>query len=406
MIMSKPKHTVLYVPAETFPTHHSFMTEVYSKENCPVKTIFLMRTEGKVKRTGMVSWNKALIYLFPRYSRFTIINSVKTYFCIDIRYLYLMPYIILKKKITIIQVRDLTFPLLIALFFKLFFRKKVVYQKSFPHEYRKKENALSSRHKFPWLVRTTTLWENKSLHYFMRFCDAIFPISKRMAENLQTDYGLPAEKMYPLGLGFNFESISTKKYPQIPKMHHPVRLIYVGTLSNLREFDVLLHGLANVITTAPNRRIEIEFLGGTGQEVQILKGIAKDLNIHENCFFFGKIDRNEVYNKIIQSDIGISWFGKDIRFIDASPTKMIEYLSLGIPVIAVDTVQEHKKILNETNAGLCCMVDKNDFTRKLISIIDNYDIYRSCSTSAIEYMKKRYSYTSMRERIYHLYDNI
>lgn len=404
--MKTRKHIVLYIPAETFPTHHSLMTEVYSKNDYPVKTTFLMRHVKEKKDISMQTWNKADVYTFPRYSKFKIINSIRTYFCFDLRYLYLMPYIIFKHKITIIQVRDLTFPLFIALIFKFFFRKKVIYQKSFPHEYRKKENALNSQHKFPWLVQLNTQLENNLLHFLMKFCDAILPISKYMAKNLQRDYGLPENKMHPFGLGFQFENISINKKRQNTSLQDNIKLIYIGTLSISREFDTLLHGLSKVISKIKNKKIEIEFVGGNHQEIQALSKIAKQLNIQECCYFTGKIKRNLVYEKILQSHIGISWFGTDIRFSDASPTKMIEYLSFGIPVVAVDTVIMHNDILKATTGGLCCKVDADDFSRKLQEIIYNYELYNKNAILAMEYMSKKYSYSIIRKKLNILYDNL
>ena len=404
--MRNKLHTVLYIPAETFPTHHSLMTEVYSKNDYPVKTVFLMRHDEKEKKVSLQPWNKAHVYLFPRYSKFGIINSVKRYFRVDLRYLYLIPYIIFKHKISIIQVRDITFPLLVALLIKVFSKKKVIYQKSFPHEYWKMEDAVTIPYRFSWLIKSTTRWENRVLHYIMRFCDVIFPISSHMAKKLQADYGLPVKKMYPLGLGFNFESISDSDRSRFFEMHQPVKLIYVGTLSLSREFEILLQGLADVIKTLPDANLEIGFIGGTDQEVHHLKKVAAELDIGRICYFTGKIDRSEVYKKIMESDIGISWFGSDVRFVDASPTKMIEYLSLGVPVIATDSVEEHKVILDDTNAGVCCMVDKGDFSKMLIKLMGNYNVYKNAADNSIHYMKDRYSYHNIFQNIVKIYDFI
>lgn len=404
--MSKPKHTVLYIPAETYPTHHSLMTEVYSKSNRPVSTIFLMRSLEKEKLCKE-EWNKSLVYLFPRHPSVRIIEIIRRYFRSDIRYLYLIPYILLKHRITIIQVRDLTFPLIIALAVKSVTRIKIIYQKSFPHEYAKFERAQNYPGKLSWLIRFSTAKENKILHFCMRYCDKVFPISRHMADHLHKQYELDYEKMFPLGLGFNFAQmpLSERKTSKI-KITDTVKIIYVGTLSMKRKFDVLMEGIALLQNNMEHLTFEFEFAGGTDEEIETLQAICNKLAIDSNCVFYGKIDREEVYGKILNSHIGISWFGTDVRFCDASPTKMIEYLSLGIPVVAVDSVFQHREILEKTNAGVCCAVDAHDFYAKCREVIESYGTYKSKADSAMNYMERNFSYTSMANDIVNIYDKL
>lgn len=398
-------HKILIIPGESFPTHQSFMTEVYSKEDKLFQSVFLMRTDGKPKKR-QVPWNKAFVYLIPRYSKTKLINSVTTYFCMDIRYAWLIPYIVFKEKISIIQVRDLTFPLLVALILKLFLRKKVVYQKSYPHEYHNMSNLLKSHHKFPWIVRTSTSCENKVLHFFMRFCDAIFPITSHMAKNLQKDFGLPAQKMYPFGMGFNFDAFPEKNKDNIFFLKDSVKVVYAGTLEEAREFDILLRGIVKAKKMMDGRQLVFEFIGGTAEEINGLKDKAADFGILSNCHFSGWIDRDDVYRKIMNSHIGISWFGRDISYIDASPTKMMEYLALGIPIVAVETVAMHKEILRKTNAGVCCQVDADDVGRKIYTLVNDYDFYKKNALKTIPFMKENYSYSTMSYRVKEIYDGL
>lgn len=403
--MNTSQHRILMITAELFPTNESFLTEVYSIENKEIKTIFLMRTNKSTNHRNTVTWNKSKVYIFPHPSKYKILKPLDTYFFIDPRFIYLIPYIALREKISVIQVRDITFPLFIALILKFLFRKKVVYQKSFPHEYRKTDSEMISKYKIPWLIKFCRVWENKALHFMMKFCDAILPISEHMGKNLQDDYGLPAGKIHPFGMGFNFESLLPKK--TIPDQVNAklFKLIYIGAHSR-REIDLLIHGLAKTIKSNQHYEIQIDFFGGVSEEIDELKQVAQQCNIGQYCHFNGRIERAEVYSRVLDSHIGIAWVGRGIRYSVASPTKTIEYLSLGIPIIATDSVFLHKDIIKDTNAGVCCHVEPDDFAKQLSMIMQHYDVYKNNALNSRTYMKEKYSYTSMRNRVVQLYDSL
>ena len=394
---------VLHIPAEIYPTHESVLGEVFSKEDTRYQSIFLMRTEQELP--PRTTWNKSKVYLIPRYSHFKIINKISSYFCMDLRYVWLLPWLVFKERVDIIQVRDLTFPLFIALLLKILLRRRVIYQKSHPHEYKKIQDARQSKSKLPKLLLFSRLVENRFLHWMLRHCDAVLPITSFMADNLNRDHGIPYEKMIPFGMGFSFEDAPVPRKVGIAPAE-PLRFIYVGTLARERQLDILLQGVSHAVKKWPEKKITLELVGGTGKEVTALRSQANNLGIGHLCIFRGRIERKKVYQRISESHIGISWVGSRVRYSDASPTKMIEYLSLGLPVIATDSVYEHARLIQETKAGVICNVDPDDFADKLAMLAGNYNKYKKRACNAQEYMQVNFSYTEMRGKVLELYKQI
>lgn len=396
-------HKVLIIPDESYPAHQSFMAEVFSKETDLFQSVFLMRTTDRSLKKG--TWNKSPVYLFPYFSKIKLLNKISTYLCMDLRYCLLIPRIVFKEKITIIQVRDMTFPLCVALFLKLITRRKVIYQKSYPMEYCRIEAAADPSHKFPKLLVKIKRLENIILHRLMRFSDAILPISKYMADNLHTDYGLPHRKMFPFGMGFNFGDFTPVATNGL-EATGALRFIYLGTLERERKFDVLLQGIAQAVRSLAGKHVAFEFVGGTEEEISELKELVTKLKLQTYCNFTGYIKREEAYKKVNSSHIGISWFGTHVQFHDACPTKMMEYLAMGLPILAVDTVLMHKDILNDTKAGVLCRVEPEDVAAKIVHLTDNHLQYKEKALHSTSYIKQNFSYVSMREEIRQLYDTI
>lgn len=391
----------LVIPGETFPAHESFMAEVLSKEVNHYSTVFLMRTRENLPTKTY--WNRSPVYLIPYSSKNSLINLLVAYLCMDLRYAYLIPKIVLKEKINVIHVRDMTFPLFISLILKYTLRKKVIYQKSFPMEHPRLLAAKNSKRKLATLMVCSRHCEKFILHKLMPFCDAILPISKYMSDNLHRDYRIPYKKMYPFGMGYNFDQVpqSTRVHTDSPSIF---KIIYVGTLGDHRQFDVLLHGIA--LATQQLDNVIFEFVGGSDTEVADMQKLATSLGIDGYCSFSGYIKRDQVYAKIADSHIGISWFGTAIQFVDASPTKMMEYLALGIPILAVDTVLMHKDLLQETEAGILCKVNAQDVADKLTQLVHNYATYKKNAEHCIKFMKENYSYSKMRTQYKILLDTL
>lgn len=394
---------ILVIPGEAYPAHQSFMAEVLSKENTFYQSVFLMRTHDY--RDKVASWNRSPVHLMPYTSKIKLINIISWYFCIDLRYFFLIPKIVFKEKIDIIHVRDLTVPLFVALILKLLFRKKVLYQKSFPIEYARLIISKESTRKFKNIAILSRKFENFLLHKLMRFTDKVLPISEYMSDNLHNHYKIPKKIMHPFGMGFNFED-SKELYPRTPNAPPPYKILYVGTLGGFRQFDILLEGMSIFSSKHSDIDCIFEFVGGSEEEISQLENHANKLGIQTICHFAGYLSREEVYASIANSHIGISWFGNGPQFIDASPTKMMEYLAIGLPIVAVDSVILHKDIIQATHAGIICKVDAEDFAEKISLLVADYSAFRENASVAIEYIKEHHSYTTMRNDYKNLLETI
>ena len=393
---------MLHVPAELYPSHEGFLGEVLARETAEYLPVFLMRRDPDSVQHG---WTGTIVHTVRRRPRIPPLRWLYTYFWIDLRYLVWMPLLALRWKVNVIQVRDMTFPLLYALFLRFFLRCKVVYQKSHPHEYKKIEDARRNIHCqfFPRLYYWSVLLENRMLHWAMRHCDAVLPISHAMAENLQREHRIPGRKLHVFGLGFPFDECA--RYRRTIRIGRPdrLRLVYVGTLAKEREFEVLLAAFARVRQSRIGLPFRLEFIGGRPSDVQRLERLARALQLASCVVFHGQVPRQEAYARMAAMDAGISWCGRHKRFADASPTKAIEYLSLGLPVLAPRTVLAHGEMARHTGAVVLVEFDEADVAAGYQRLCAEYEEYRKRAWQAYDYMRSNYDYAMLRQRLHALY---
>lgn len=106
-----------------------------------------------------------------------------------------------------------------------------------------------------------------------------------------------------------------------------IRLVYMGTGSMKDRLDKIVKG----ICTLDNNPFEFEIIGIDEEKFQDIYG--KDIHIPNGVFFCGRLPHNEAIKHLQASDFQI-FFRDNIRVNNAGfPTKFVESISAGIPVI-------------------------------------------------------------------------
>ena len=79
----------------------------------------------------------------------------------------------------------------------------------------------------------------------------------------------------------------------------------------------------------------------------------------------------EVPSVISGSFIGVSPIPPRDFFINSTPTKVIEYLALGIPVVANTEIIDQEKIIEKSGGGIGVKYSEQQFANALIWLLNN-----------------------------------
>ncbi|MFW9928917.1 MAG: glycosyltransferase family 4 protein [Candidatus Thorarchaeota archaeon] len=122
-----------------------------------------------------------------------------------------------------------------------------------------------------------------------------------------------------------------KKYQKNKNNKH-FTLIYPGTVAPRYGLDVAIRALPFLSEKIPNLKLII--IGTQVEYTKELKNLIKELNVIDNVQFISTLPIEEIPQKIINADIGIYTAISDIHIDIATPTKVIEYAIMGIPIVA------------------------------------------------------------------------
>lgn len=160
----------------------------------------------------------------------------------------------------------------------------------------------------------------------VRKLDRIFTPQKAQADEVVKTYGITADKMTLVGIGYNqsiFNAYGRKKDKYVK------RLLFTGKIAEKKGVMSLLKSL-NKLDYLQNE-LELTLVGGAGNEIEfnLIKELAEKCKYKVN--FTGRLAPNEVAKRYKASDVFIL-----PSFFDAIPLVVIEALACGMKVVVTN----------------------------------------------------------------------
>ena len=86
----------------------------------------------------------------------------------------------------------------------------------------------------------------------------------------------------------------------------------------------------------------------------------------------------------------------------SSPTKLLEYLALGMPCIGNDS-PDQAEVLKASGAGLLCRLTPTELAERAIELLDNLPAARVRAASGLDYIRQQRSYSVLGARLAAVY---
>lgn len=181
-----------------------------------------------------------------------------------------------------------------------------------------------------WMVRALKVQER----WAGRFASAVLTVEERLKDIL-AERGIPREKIRVL-MNLPDDRIFAPRRVREPKPEAaPFVLVYHGTLARRLGLDVAIEAVAKTRGAIP--RLELRIIGA-GEEREGLLALRDRLGLREVVTFsdgFVRVER--IPSLVADADVGLIPLrihsGTDIML----PTKLLEYVTLGIPCIVPKT---------------------------------------------------------------------
>lgn len=205
--------------------------------------------------------------------------------------------------------------------------------------------------------------------WILPHCDHAFVQSKQMLEDVAAN-GIDRLKLTPVPMGISVTDIAApgERFASISPAGDPVTVAYLGSLNVQRKVDVLIE----MVAILKSKGIVVKLLligdGDAPEDRLIIERRAELLQVRHMVEITGFLPRADALARMKTAELCISPFLPTRTLRSASPTKLVEYLALGIPVVANDH-PEQSLILEQSRAGVCVPWGAKYFARAVCWLI-------------------------------------
>ena len=161
-------------------------------------------------------------------------------------------------------------------------------------------------------------------------------------------------------------------------------LLFPGSFQSHQGLDVAIRALARLKDKLPNCELHL-YGGGGGRDAQgALEKLASELGLNGRVRFFGPVPLDQIPQLMANADIGVVPKRADTFGDEAYSTKIMEFMSQGIPVVASRTSIDSYYFSDET---VCFFKSGDDqaMAEALLKIIGDPELRESLSRNGLEY---------------------
>ncbi|MDD4927450.1 MAG: glycosyltransferase [Methylotenera sp.] len=257
------------------------------------------------------------------------------------------------EKYDLIQVRDMVSIGLLAIILAHFRGIKFVYWMSFLMSEGRIKNAKVAYDRGQFL-KATLLWLKGLIERVILYrlvlpsATHVFVQSDAMARYVEKR-AVPRSKLTAVPMGIELANLAAPTRASSGASEH-LWVGYLGTLDAQRNLSVLIDALYLVRAQSPS--IQLLLIGNSENPTDLddLKAHAKEIGVSEAVEFTGWLPCQEGWRRLGAVDVCISPVPRGEIMDTGSPTKLVEYLALGLPSIGNDN-PDQKAVLESSQAG-------------------------------------------------------
>ncbi len=261
--------------------------------------------------------------------------------------------------------------------------------------------------RYPFFYRARGIFFKFLLYkIILPLSDHVFVQSEQMKVDVASQ-GIAEEKLSVVPMGVNL-----KKFIQFTESntddlsdYEEECIVYLGTLIRERRIDFLIRVVSQVRRDRPKAKLYLVGGGEDQEDIDLLMREARRLGIEEAVKITGFLPQEEALKYVRKASVCVSPFYPTPILNSTSPTKVVEYMALGMPVVANDH-PEQRMVINESSGGLCVPYEEKAFASAITRILDDPDEAKAMGESGRRYVTEKRSYEKIADMLEEQYFNI
>lgn len=235
----------------------------------------------------------------------------------------------------------------------------------------------------------------------------VFAQSETMKADL-VEHGLRADRVTPVPMGVDFQLLCNfggDTGERIPQSEQRT-LVYLGTLDPARQIELLFPMLAKVRDRIPDVRLLLVGDTTDAKHRDWLKRKAMESGVSDHVIWTGWVKPEQAWLHVKTATVGLSPFPRSQLLDSASPTKVPEYLALGVPVVCNDN-PDQEALINASGGGICAPYTAEAFAEAVATLLSEPSSSRTLRVElARQYIGKTRDYSVIGKSVAQAYTQI
>jgi len=397
---------IIFFTSESHPTYRSDVRVLFGKylPRYSIKTDLVALKDHNSETKS--HWGGGNLFLTEP-TKYIALNRVKMFF-----HALRVMCSVNSKDYDAIQVRDMPILAFFLLIMSKFKKMEFYYWMSYPISEgwidlakRRGFSAGYMRFFYPWL--NGRLGKFFLYRFVLPRSSHIFVQSENMKRNLSI-LGIEKVNMTPVPMGVDMESVRSIEKNEVMNEKIPNRkiLLYLGSFDRTRHVELLFEML--VILKSKFSDIVLMLVGDAYDDIHRnwLKNQAEELGVSGDVQWTGWLPLEEAWKLVRRADIGLSPVPRGFLLDASSPTKILEYYALRLPVVCNDS-PEQDQLVKKSGSGICVNYTPQEFADSVSDMLSKSDSeLNEILMRGRKYVEKYRSYSCISEMLSKKYKEI
>lgn len=394
--MMTKNYQYIFITADDFPTPRPDVDILFGKyfRERNHKIDWVVRAADGEKSGGHINWRGFNVWVASTNNGSRRIDRVHKHI-LSLRNELRIFSLVKRESYDFILVKDKFIAAIMGLFATWKTSMKFVYWLSFPYPEASLLKAKLEDSKYPVFYRIRGVLFGILLYRVIcRFADHIIVQSEEMKRQM-TLHGVEPGKMSALPMGVDEEIIG---FSTTIDASHQKNIVYLGALNRLRKLDFLLQAFAHIA----HKHVDsmIYFVGDSDDpsDKAYLESEARRLNISGQVCFTGFLPKEEAMAYVANATLCVSPIPPGPVFNVSSPTKTLEYMALGRPVVAND-IPDTLEVLEGSGGGICTPYEIKPFGDAIDWILRHPEEGQKMGDLGRKYIIKHRTYSALADQL-------
>jgi glycosyltransferase involved in cell wall biosynthesis len=178
-------------------------------------------------------------------------------------------------------------------------------------------------------------------------------------------------------------------------------ILYPGTLNFHQGLDIAIRSFSLIEKQMPDAEFHIY---GAGEQAEALRQLIGELGLKEKIFLSDRLPLDQIVTVMENADLGVVPKRSDGFGNEAFSTKILEFMSLGTPVIVPDTMVD-KYYFSDSVAYFFNANDEKSLAEAMLNLYRNKELRQKLADKAGEFVKK-YTWDSNCHKYFDLVDSL